>query len=384
MDAKIESGDKNAGFFQISPLILIVATLPWSIFSNSIAIIIFLTYNLYRVLTKKISIKFDLILFFFWGLFFLSGLGLFYTSDLINGIKEFEKHLVFFIFPIFLLSLSQKLIYNLVSVFCISFSFNFLWFLISLNFNFSSLENFQSLPIHYPYFGIYSAFCGVFFLYRIVSDFDYWKLRFVPIYFFFLWLVLVSSSRNAQIYFFLTSYFLILSSFKNKKGVLLAIPIIVISSIFLVMNLPRFDKFTDALNVKELSWLCSIESLDSSKKWLLGVGTGSAQDSLQECYRSHNSWFMQFKYNSHNQYLTFLLTNGVFSFMLFFVMILYYLFLSLKNKNYLLFILVFSLSISSISESVLLVNKGIIFYTFWLCIFSRAKNLESIRLNVYN
>jgi O-antigen ligase len=373
MDDKIAIKVKFINFIKNLPLILIAVTLPWSILTNNLAIILLIIIQIYRLSTNLFFPKLDVILFFFWSLFFLSGIGLTYTTDFPNGLKEFEKHLVFFIFPIFLPSLSQKSINNLIYYFCISFSLNFFHFLFLSDFNFSVLGNYQNLPMHYPYFGIYSAFCGLFILYRIAFNYNHQKFYLLPIFLFFFWLVLISSSRNAQIYFFTTCYIIILSTLKSKKSKLLAIPIIIGFSILLILKLPRFDQFVDALNVKELSWLCSIESLDSSNKWLWGVGTGSAQNSLQECYKLHNSWFRQFKYNSHNQYLTFLLTNGIFSFLIFSFLILYYMIISFKNKDFLLFLLIFSLSLSSISESVLLVNKGIIFYTFWLCLFSRVK-----------
>jgi len=360
-------------------LIGVAITLPWTIISNNIAIILFVIYQIWLFAKNRKPFIFDPILFAFWSLFFLSGIGLIYTSDFPNGLKEFEKHLVFFLFPLLIPSLNKKEIERLFMLFSISLSIRFLLFVLTKDQNLSQIEYYKNLPLHYPYFGIYAAICGLFFLHRFYFDFEKYKPTFILLFLFFAWLVFISSSRNAQIYFFTSCSIITLVFIGRLKIILLLIPIIILLSAIAFYSLPRFAQFADALGVKELSWLCSIEPLNTTSKWLFGVGTGGAQFELQECYYHHKSWFYDFRYNSHNQYLTVLLTNGVFSFISFCLLIGYHIWFSISKKNTLLFLISFSLAISSVSESVLLVNKGIIFYTFWICIFARtelAKNEE--------
>lgn len=118
-------------------------------------------------------------------------------------------------------------------------------------------------------------------------------------------------------------------------------------------------------------WTCSADILH--KKWISGVGTGDVQDSLQQAYEKRKFYFASRynKYNAHNEYLQITLANGLPGLLILLACIIY----PLKNYrkyfsgySYFLFLMIFS--IISFSESVLEVNKGIIWYSFFNSIFA--------------
>jgi O-antigen ligase len=118
-------------------------------------------------------------------------------------------------------------------------------------------------------------------------------------------------------------------------------------------------------------WKCSGDVL--KKHWLIGVGTGDVQDNLQQAYENRRFYFAsQYnKYNAHNEYLQITIANGLPGLLILLSCIIYPL-LNYRKKysgnTYFLFLLLFS--VIGISESLLEVNKGIIWYSFFNSIFA--------------
>lgn len=118
-------------------------------------------------------------------------------------------------------------------------------------------------------------------------------------------------------------------------------------------------------------WKCSADILN--EHWLTGVGTGDVQDSLQKAYEKRKFYFasMYNRYNAHNEYLQITLANGLTGLLILLSCIFYPLLHYNKNfsgNTYLLFLMLFALV--GFSESLLEVNKGIIWYSFFNSIFA--------------
>lgn len=118
-------------------------------------------------------------------------------------------------------------------------------------------------------------------------------------------------------------------------------------------------------------WKCSADVL--KKHWLTGVGTGDVQDSLQKAYENRKFYFasMYNRYNAHNEYLQISLATGLPGLLILVSCILYPL-LNYRKKFsgniYFLFLLLFA--VVGMTESILEVNKGIIWYSFFNSIFA--------------
>jgi len=118
-------------------------------------------------------------------------------------------------------------------------------------------------------------------------------------------------------------------------------------------------------------WTCSFDMI--KEHWITGVGTGDVQDSLQKTYENRKFYFasMYNRYNAHNQYLQILLATGIPGLAILIACILYPLWNYRRyftGNIYLLFLLLFA--IIGFTETILEVNKGIMWYSFFNSIFA--------------
>ena len=118
-------------------------------------------------------------------------------------------------------------------------------------------------------------------------------------------------------------------------------------------------------------WKCSAGILKNHL--LIGVGTGDVQDSLQQAYDNRKFYFASRynRYNAHNEYLQITLANGLPGLLILLSCIIYPLLHYKRNFSgniYLLFLLLFT--VAALSESILEINKGITWYSFFNSIFA--------------
>jgi len=103
---------------------------------------------------------------------------------------------------------------------------------------------------------------------------------------------------------------------------------------------------------------------------IVGYGTGSEKDMLQQKYferKLYTSYIHQF--NTHSEYLSFLLKTGIIGLALF-IYVLYFGFASAwRARDVYFFGFMILISIVSVSENVLDLNKGIFFYSFFFSLF---------------
>ncbi|WP_439131146.1 O-antigen ligase family protein [Polaribacter sp.] len=103
----------------------------------------------------------------------------------------------------------------------------------------------------------------------------------------------------------------------------------------------------------------------------IGYGIGDFNDQLINEYRKNNiQILLSREYNSHNQYLSFLLIGGIPLLFSFFYFLYYNISLSIKNKNFLLVIIISFYSIVMLSENILERENGVIFFSFLINFFS--------------
>lgn len=100
-----------------------------------------------------------------------------------------------------------------------------------------------------------------------------------------------------------------------------------------------------------------------------GVGTGNVDIYLTEKLQSYGLYDLaSYKYNPHNQFLQTFLEIGVVGFLILFLIVLLAVRQAIKNKNWLLLIVVASLAFNCLFESMLQRQSGIVFYSFWICL----------------
>jgi O-antigen ligase len=127
-------------------------------------------------------------------------------------------------------------------------------------------------------------------------------------------------------------------------------------------------------------WDGSLKGLSHSP--VFGGGTGGEQALINEGYASINyQEGIDNSYNAHNQYLQFLTRNGIPELLCFLALFVYAFRQSLKSPGNMFMMFNIMVLFMMFVESFLDVQKGILFFYFFLCVFLVEPNLETkIRL----
>lgn len=123
-----------------------------------------------------------------------------------------------------------------------------------------------------------------------------------------------------------------------------------------------------------------------SKNFFTGVGTGDVQDEFNQQYTEDKSQLpLNRRHRAHNQWVTFLLTFGVFGFLIVFIAFFYPLF-NLKAYRSFLFAVFFLIAfLSMLNEDTLETQTGVSFFSYFYSLFlleiellKKQKNNEQI------
>ncbi|MEI6947678.1 O-antigen ligase family protein [Paraflavisolibacter sp. H34] len=124
-------------------------------------------------------------------------------------------------------------------------------------------------------------------------------------------------------------------------------------------------------------WKCSMDVLE--QHWAAGVGTGDLQDTLQRAYEKRKFYFASRynSYNAHNQYLEEFLTRGIAGLLVFLACILWPLLVGIREKDTLYTLYLLCFAFFCITESMLELHKGVMWYSFFnaLLFFRNSKAL---------
>jgi O-antigen ligase len=217
--------------------------------------------------------------------------------------------------------------------------------------------------------------------------------------FFFLFLLLLGN-RNTLMSWAIAAAFYLLRIIQSRLWrVLIPIGLLVALAVAVVVNPSLRRQWNDLVDVSEHNsipldedkslgrdwggkairlaiWKCSADII--RENWLTGVGTGDAQQSLQEAYEQRKFFFASRynTYNAHNQYIQETITYGIAGLLLLLACFLVPLFMQLKSDYppYLLFLS--SVILICFTESMLELSKGVIVYSFFnsIFVFTKRKN----------
>ena len=380
------------------------------IFSN-IIIIIMVILAIPAIFQNGINLpRFKLYLFSCFILFFgFYVFSLLYTSNIQEGLYIIEKRLSFIAIPIafspFKIKQStlQKLghfFIHLSFLVCIFLSVKtFISLFYESNFNFKLISNHNlsnSLNFHATYLAMYIGFALLATILSITIN--------------------TYSTKKNILYLVYLIVFSIIEIFLFARIVLLALAIIctiyiiwhvtktkqywlfryftafVILTILLTWQVPPLkERFKEAINYKNqysvdkqwggrslrpLKWNCSYEIIKSN--FLFGVGPGDAQNALDQCYKEKKYgsllYFPNVRYNTHNQYLQEIVNIGLIGAIPFFLIIGIQFFYAIKFKKCVHLLFISLIFIVFFTESVLGLNKGIVFFTLFSCLFSNYYN----------
>jgi len=116
---------------------------------------------------------------------------------------------------------------------------------------------------------------------------------------------------------------------------------------------PRFERWVGAFDLIK-------------KSPLIGYGTGDEIAMLRTRYLKRELYISYLEsFNAHNQYISYLIKNGILGFCVFLIAFIYYLFLAIKHRDFLYLSFLLLLLIGFYTENILDANKGIIFFAFF-------------------
>lgn len=102
-----------------------------------------------------------------------------------------------------------------------------------------------------------------------------------------------------------------------------------------------------------------------------GVGTGNMDEFMnKELIILKQKELTKQNFNPHNQFLQTAVEIGFFGLLVLFSIVFFGLYYGFKYRNWLLIIIIGSLIFNCIFESMLQRQSGIVFYCFWICLFS--------------
>ncbi len=109
------------------------------------------------------------------------------------------------------------------------------------------------------------------------------------------------------------------------------------------------------------------------KSPLIGTGAGSELPLLRDQYFERKMYVSYLdSLNAHNQYLSFMINSGLIGLLVFLASLAWGFWLSIKERDLMLLTFIVLVSVVSMSEDLLLVNKGIYFYAFFFALLVRS------------
>lgn len=362
------------------------------------------------------NLKSNIFLLLLLGFYFWHLAGMLWTSNLYFGLFDLEIKLTFLILPLvfsafgrfkiyrferilkgYLLGCSVAIIYGIV---------NSLWAYVSGADLYLDLYNDNITPLlHISYFAMYLNLALVICFYLIVrneNDLYSWRnVGLIVLSFVFALATFFSTSRNgflALIFILvIVSVYAIIRYKKWLVGISVVLIIwIVASSLLKDINLGTrsfhgFNKVTDVIknsNVKEdatestavrvLVWKSTLSLIKNNP--LLGVGTGDIKDELKAEYKL-NGYVEPVKknYNAHNQFLQSFAALGIIGMLLLLAIFTYPALVSFQKNNYLYLMFIINIAVSCLTESILEVQAGVVFFTFFTSLFTPILMASSTR-----
>jgi O-antigen ligase len=385
----------------------IVYTMLFWTYLNSILSIILVIFWLVR--SKK---KFDLatrqtkLMLLFASLYIVGLVGMLYTDNTENGVFSLQKQSPLLFFPLVFGTtdlLSRGFLKKITTHFLIAVGLACAAGLFYGAVNFIKTGNLimltgSNLPVFH---GFYPGIMGLYCLLGLIIIFYRWSdcgkissilwilAGLLTMFIFLLSIRLIIFCWMLLVLYFLGSR---VHKMQYKLLLLLSLAAVIVISGFTIPTLKKqWHEFTDFSRqntivldkdssmgkswggkaIRIAIWRCSAGILRNH--WMTGVGTGDIQDSLQQAYENRKFYFASRynRYNAHNQYLQVTLGYGISGLLLLLLCIVVPLYRykeKFSSRIYMMFLLLFV--IIGFSESILEVNKGIIWYSFFNSIFA--------------
>lgn len=370
--------------------------LPINIESYGVFILIFIGC----IVSKKINIS-DINIILCFSLFFLYEiLTLTYTDNYDRGFKVLLRRIAFLLMPIAFILIKDIITKKTIRVFLMGYIISLfmlgvclIFFIVnffeidSLNLLSLAIKNgkFKHTLLNNFYRDLHPTYASINFLLGILILLQgmlvHKKTRVINLFlvFFFTLIILLLNSRIAIIsYVFVVPIFLLLSfNFLNFKKLLYLLTFSVVISCLTINFIG--EKKTDTLKLYAKNSLkineegvSRIQIYETSlgiikQKYLFGVGVGDVKSELIKNYKARglDDYYKNKNYNSHNQYLHFLMEGGLPLLILFLLTLGYLFYHSIKKKDYLFFSFLLIIFLVLFTENIFNRINGIFFFSLF-------------------
>jgi O-antigen ligase len=369
----------------------------------ALAFIIFVVLIVVGAVKKKIIFKFNTINALFVVFYLLYVFYAIYSNHLSDAVKYFEYKLSFLVLPILFFFVPKELptfkwtkIGFIVAVLLLAFQ-STIHSIIDFQHS-HEIASFISTRFSFQH---HPSYASVFYSFALLIVWNnrknytsknqfYWL---IPVSLLFLFAILCCMSLAGLLFlilFLLAAFIHFLSTKIGKKKAFLFTAISPIVFYVLVLIIPPLKSqwddakhFTVDFIDNPMTFLSDTTNADNGSSvrlilWTvatqvfkenpLGVGTANVDDYLHTKLTKLKQYTLAEKYyNPHNQYLQSGIEIGVIGLAVLLLLLFKAANLAWKQRNYLLFFVVFNLAFNMLFESMLQRQSGIVFYTFWMC-----------------
>lgn len=332
---------------------------------------------------------------------------LLYTQNLKSGLWELEKATPLLIFPFLLSSvrpfrlhetqfiLRSFILANLLFGVCVLTyaTYRYATEGVNLYHNFDLVRLFNSHPTYYSLYILFSM-GALFYLHRngvrrTIVERSRWLIGLVTV--FFSILIFLASIRFIFLLYIVSGLLLVcvytIKTQDLKKGILLLAGLVSLVVLALSTNSvlrerliqvkesyryrlsPERQEGYNGFTTRLAQWESSLPIIKEAP--VFGVGPGDVQDKLQEAYKKN---FLKYSYrdrlNAHNQYVQTTLGLGIVGLLALLATIVLPAVLAIRRKNYLALAFLILFSACCLTESMLYVHKGIVFFSFFSSLFT--------------
>jgi len=247
----------------------------------------------------------------------------------------------------------------------------------------------EPINIHAGYFSMYVAF-ALFYMISLYTHLNSLRSRILLLFMIFILFsgLFFLASRNTIITTLIVFIFIFPFYYVTKRIRFAIIVLLFISLAFISFkNIPYLRERFSVELLSEIKPLNNGYNMNYSsaepryERWegamtlikrspLIGYGTGDEIAMLKTEYIKKGLYISYLEdFNAHNQYLSFLLKNGIFGLALFLFAFIYYTRLAVLNKDFMYISFLILLCIGFYTENILDANKGILFFAFFNTLF---------------
>lgn len=412
--------DDKAEQMRFGLLLLFAATLPFDMLYSSLILIVFFVATLVDVRREKWKLI-PRQVYIFQAIFFLALLGYAYSYKKSSANFLIERQLSILLLPLFLpLAISSNahrtnlllgaLAYSTAIAICylfakmvwtITFELKLPLFKTMLSGAFFNHQFSRPLNIHAGYLALYVSLSVLYFVHYCTNKENerYRYLALLPIMMLLAGLFFLAARNTIIATLFILIFVFPFFKIKKKLRYISICLLSLTAIVFVVNSVPylreRFftELITDINPMKKGGYVNFNSAEPRVERWqgawelikrspVIGYGTGDEILMLKTEYIKRGLFISYLEeFNAHNQYLSYLIKNGIVGLMIFLAAFAMYMYYAIKRKDFLYTSFLLLLLIGFYTENILDANKGIFFFAFFNTVFGyqALSELKEIR-----